>query len=765
MKRKVLFVFMAALLPLWVVAQINPQLNYSTMDDYMLRKKVKENPSLMQQYVNYEKAIKQRIDAQISQIKTDTLYGGRHVIPVVFHVVHKYGFENISNAQIEDAIQRLTIDYNKQNADTSVTFPLFQPRAANCRIEFRLAKIDPDGNCTTGIDRIYDPQTNFAYFSTMSEYAWPPSKYLNIYAVNFIYPDGVNLPDGAFIGGMSPFPPSNALGAAITGGDTLVDGVLIRHDCIGSIGTATNLGGSGMNYLNRTLTHEMGHYLNLYHPFQNLTLWLGTIPVLGADGCATNGSGLFSFVSLNNDEVDDTPPIITASQPTGTGCFTPGSRNTCTNDVPDEPDMVENYMDYNHGFCINLFTAGQLTRINDILNNDRRGLWSLENLHNTGVWDTTIHYNCGPIADFNTVVKNVCPGNNVQFTDFSYNGAATSWEWTFTGATPSSSTLQNPIVVYNTAGTYAVKLKVSNAYGSDSLTQTSYIKVRDTSATIIPAYAEGFESTTLANFVVNNENGNTWEISDSASYSGTKCIRVANFGGNKSGSTDEIILPPFDLTTSISGIYKLYFKLSYAARKIPNNAIAELLTGQSTGDTIYDRLEGYVSTDCGATWSLKFAKSGFQLTTAPMDSVSFFPTSTAMWREEMVNLASSTNQPYVLVKFLFFNRGGNNVYIDDINIESLAAIDEEVLQNLNFNIWPNPSDGNSTLSFDLIAMQKVKIELFDMLGRNLKTFVNKDLGQGSYKYDLHSSDTGTPGIYLIKLTVGNNIITKRIVVN
>ena len=761
MKKCLFFILSAALLPFCGFSQIDPRLNYNAVDDYILRKKVHENPVLMQQYVNYEKQLKQRIADQANQIKTDTFFNGRKVIPVV---VHKYGVENITDAQINDAIDRLNIDYNKLNADTATTYPLFQSRAANCRLEFRLAKIDPDGNCTTGIDRIYDPQTNFAYFSTMSQYAWSPSKYLNIYAVNFIYPEGVNLPDGAFIGGMSPFPPSNALGAAITGGDTLVDGVLIRHDCIGSIGTATSLGGTGLNYLNRTLTHEMGHYLNLYHPFQNLTLWLGAIPVVGADGCATNGSGLFSFVSLNNDEVDDTPPIAAASQATGMGCFTPGSRNTCTNDTPDEPDMVENYMDYNHGFCNNLFTLGQLTRINDVMNNDRRGLWSAENLHNTGVWDTTIQYNCAPKADFNTPVKYVCPGNNVAFADFSSNGAPASWSWTFTGATPSASTSQNPIVVYNTPGVYPVKLVVSNAYGSDSVTYTNYIHVRDTAATITPAYVESFESTTLNAFVINNENGNGWEISDSAAYTGTKCIRVENYSGNAAGSVDEIILPAFDLTTSLSGIFRLKFKVSYAARKIPSNAIAELLTGQSTGDTIYDRLEGYVSTDCGQTWQLKYTKSGTALTTSAMDSTSFIPTATTEWREEMISLASATNQPLVLIKFVFFNRGGNNVFMDDFNIEALASVDEEVLANLNFNIWPNPSDGNSTLGFELVTPQSVKIELFDMLGRNLKTLVNKDLGQGSYKYDLRPDHTGAPGIYMVKLTVGNNIVTKRLVV-
>ena len=100
---------------------------------------------------------------------------------------------------------------------------------------------------------------------------------MNIFAVNFIYPEG--LPDGAFIGGMSPFHLSNSLSQSLTGGDTLKDGVLIRQDCIGTICAAANMAGMGINLANRTFTHETGHYFNLYHPFQSM------LAALGINGC------------------------------------------------------------------------------------------------------------------------------------------------------------------------------------------------------------------------------------------------------------------------------------------------------------------------------------------------------------------------------------------------------------------------------------------------------------------------------------------------
>ncbi|NVO03180.1 MAG: hypothetical protein HXX09_10825, partial [Bacteroidetes bacterium] len=208
-------------------------INYSIYDDILIKKLAAENPNLIDNYLIYEKNFSKLIAENNHNSKTDTLINGKRIIPVVFHIIHNGGQENISKAQIVDAVNLINIDYNKQNADTSATLPLFQSRAANCNIEFRLAKVDPNGNCTDGIVRHFDPQTNFAYFSTMKQYNWNPRNYMNIYVVNFIYPEGMSLPDGAFIGGMSPFPPSNTLSQALTGGDTLVDGVLIRQDCIG----------------------------------------------------------------------------------------------------------------------------------------------------------------------------------------------------------------------------------------------------------------------------------------------------------------------------------------------------------------------------------------------------------------------------------------------------------------------------------------------------------------------------------------------------
>jgi len=584
----------------------------------------------------------------------------------------------------------------------------------------------------------------------MTDYCWSPSRYMNIFTVNFIYPEGMALPDGAFIGGMSPFPPSNALTQALTGGDTLADGVLIRHDCIGSIGTAIEMGGMPINALNRSFTHESGHYFNLYHPFQ-----AGPLCVLlaGGDGC---GTPLFGC----GDEVDDTPPVQAASQNTGLNCFVPGSRNTCTNDSPDLPDMVENYMDYQWGYCTNLFSLGQLDRIDATIMGDRRKLWSKENLLYTGVLDTNASV-CAPVAEFFSNSEFVCAGGNIQFTDYSYSGTAQNWTWTFQGGTPATSTDQNPLISYNTPGIYYVKLKVSNAHGADSLVKQDMIMVKpDTPGGATP-FVENFETVVLnTGWFVANDAGNAWQITDTAAYSGSKSIRIKNYTGNNYGSYDEFITPAYDLTSlPTGGSIMVKFKLAYAGKITPGSIL-------TSADTAFDALKMYVSKDCGETWVEKYSGSGLALATANAAENSFAPAAQTDWLEIMrplpYNFITSDN---VMLKFEFHANGGNNLYIDDLNITtSVAGFDENMMAALNFSVQPNPLVDVSTISFDLEVPALVNLAVYDMLGNEINTLADRKFDAGAHAVDFARSVFGSSGIYLIKATIDGNTMVKKIAV-
>ncbi len=743
--------------------------NYNMADHYLMTKKIMENPSVFEKYVIYEQEMKQLIQSmKLNQLAknttTDTTINGKKIIPVVFHVIHGYGPENISKAQVEDAIARLNIDFQKLNTDTVSginTWAGFNSIRANCNFEFRLAKIDPNGNCTDGINRAYDERTYYAYYDLLHDYAWDPKKYLNVYSVSFIYPAGMSLPDGAAIGGMSVFPPSNPMTSMFTNGDTLADGVLIRHDGIGAIGTATTLMGQPINALNRTFTHELGHYFNLYHPFQNLKLVAG-IPMMGADGCSTSG-GPFGLVTLNNDEVSDTPPIQTASQNTSLACYTPGDRNTC-NETNDQPDMVENYMDYQFGYCTNMFTVGQNDRIQATMMTDRRQLWSYENLIATGVWDVAINPTCAPIADFNCDAKTVCAGTQIAFTDFSYNGTVASHQWTFQGGTPSASTSANPTVVFANPGSYTVKLVVTNSEGSDSLVKENLIQVMPAVASQTGDILEDFENG-LNNWTVVNQNGNLFEVTDSAAHTGLNSVRLVNFEGNSSGSMDELISPTYDLS-HITSLIKVKFSRAYVGKKVDANALAELLYGTSTADTIYDKLTFSVSMDCGKTWAVKKTYSGESLATWSPKTTSFMADSIKFWKQDSIFITGVTDKTNLKFKFSFTGKGGNNIFIDRVCTGEcgVVGLGENISDLIDLSIYPIPVKQSTMIRFNLVETSDVAIDVVDVLGRKVISLVDKSMSQGEQQLMIHRSQFETSGIYLVRMIINNQLITRKIVV-
>ncbi len=183
-------------------------------------------------------------------------------IPVVFHVLHQRGVENISYAQILDAIDHLNKDFRALNTDLPMVIPQFQDVIGDARIEFKLATKDAEGNCTNGVERIRTVQTLLGRLTSYTN-QWPRDRYLNVWTHR--------MQPGA-MPGPGPFPPPEVDTAAV------YDGILIHHSYVGGIGTSTQ------NRIH-VLTHEVGHYLGLIHPWG-----------LGEPG-----------VACGDDGIDDTP--------------------------------------------------------------------------------------------------------------------------------------------------------------------------------------------------------------------------------------------------------------------------------------------------------------------------------------------------------------------------------------------------------------------------------------------------------------------------
>jgi hypothetical protein len=263
--------------------------------------------------------------------------GVRNVIqiPVVVHVVYNTAAQNVSNAQIASQIDVLNRDFSGTNTDLLPASHPFYGYIADSEIEFCLADTDPDGNPTTGITRT---PTSVAEFSSNLDDVkfpssggvsnWNPTKYLNMWVCPL---EGTTLGYAAFPGDMAS--------------DPELDGVVIRVEAFGTTGTAGTAGFLD-NALGRTATHEVGHWLNLFH------IW----------GDATCG----------DDKVGDTPTHENNKGNSGCPSFPHNALSSCGTDSDGE--MYMNYMDYTDDNCMNMFTIGQATRMRAALAGPRAAI-------------------------------------------------------------------------------------------------------------------------------------------------------------------------------------------------------------------------------------------------------------------------------------------------------------------------------------------------------------------------------------------------------
>nr|WP_321229086.1 M43 family zinc metalloprotease [uncultured Psychroserpens sp.] len=304
------------------------QFRNCTTDEYNAQLLI-DNPKMMG-----SEAFERQLAPKIAEIKRQLESGSsralQFTIPVVIHVIHNgepIGTgANISDAQALSQIQVLNEDFRRIVGSRGFNN---DPNGADVEVEFCLAKQDPDGCVTTGIDRIDmsavsttwggsgpTSNTNTILKPTTT---WDASQYMNMWSVNFA--------DNTLLG-FAQFP----------GGPANTDGVVSNYTYFGS-NDAAGVSIPGVFNLGRTMTHEVGHYLGLYHTFQG--------------GCFGNG-----------DFCDDTPPVASANS-NGSAC---NPNNSCSNDSPDLVDMIENYMDYTTDACMNIFTNDQKARVIAVMN-------------------------------------------------------------------------------------------------------------------------------------------------------------------------------------------------------------------------------------------------------------------------------------------------------------------------------------------------------------------------------------------------------------
>jgi hypothetical protein len=159
--------------------------------DHVNRKTLEENPWLQDVNKQLEEFTQNYIQLHRNQNDNQRSRNGqRYIIPVVFHVVHNYGEEYISDEQIYDGLRMLNEDFRKRNVDTSSIVPAFKQIAADCEIEFRLPTRDPKGKPTNGINR-YQSNTTYSGSDDVMIQGWPRDMYMNVYLVNSFEQQGL----------------------------------------------------------------------------------------------------------------------------------------------------------------------------------------------------------------------------------------------------------------------------------------------------------------------------------------------------------------------------------------------------------------------------------------------------------------------------------------------------------------------------------------------------------------------------------------------
>lgn len=582
------------------------------------------------------------------------------VIPVVVHVVWNTPAQNISDEQIISQIDVLNEDYNRLNADTTNTRSIFKPIAASANVQFCLAQQDPLGNPTTGITRTYTTVSSFGvddemkFNSTGGTDAWPTDKYLNIWICN-----------NWEVWGYSWFP----------GVEPEYDGVVVHYEAFGDTLNVVAPYNKG-----RTATHEIGHWLGLWHPFDN--------------GCG----GLTPTTCLGSgDRVCDTPSDNTE----GSGCDT--TTNDCIDTPIDLPDNAENFMDYLADSCINMFTLGQVERMWYFLTVYRQGLF-----HSNGCLPPTGTYaDAIPISVTNPATVS-CNTNymptvrvgNIGNTDldslwihYSIDGGLTvSQYWQGNIAPGGFADIALPPSAM-AVGTHSIHVFTETPNGSadpfpanDSLWRQ--FEIISSTLGIAAPFSEGFEAGNWlpAGWHTNNPDMNfDWDInSEYGGYNASdNSVIFENFWVNEvvREQKDELITPNIDLSSLAAPT--LFFDLAYA----------------DPGSTYYsDTLEVWASDDCGSSWILLWRNGGVSLSSAntPVGSNNFYPNQASEWKTEYLAIPF-IGSPAVQLKFVNITGWGYDLYLDNIMVDNGIGL-TEINNNAAIKVWPNPANNQATIT-------------------------------------------------------------------
>jgi hypothetical protein len=314
------------------------------------------------------------------------------------------------------------------------------------------------------------------------------------------------------------------------------------------------------------------------------------------------------------------------------------------------------------------------------------------------------------------------------------------------GGASATITLSNYNATPGASHTFSVN--ISNVSGGDINTNNNYGSATFgvPSNTVNAPVTEPFASFPPANwYVYNADAGPTWGAGTVGGYGASISSTKYDFYDNGNiGDADELYFPAVS-TTGLSNV-SLWFDVAYAQYTTEN-----------------DKLEVFMSTDCGNTWTSVYSKQGATLATAASYSAGPFTPSAAQWRTETIALPGANNQAKVLMKFVATSDFGNNMFVDNVNLGSVTGIKQNTQAQVSFELYPNPATTSATIKAYSANEQSGTVTVYNALGQVVKS-MNVSLNAGTNDVNVNTADLST-GVYNVVLSTSNNSQVKKLTIS
>jgi hypothetical protein len=644
---------------------------------------------------------------RMMQAQAARLAGEIYTIPVVFHVVLEDPNE-ITDADIQAQLDTLNHDYAGANADSSKIPSWFKSLFGKSGIQFCLARRTPEGLPFSGIDRVKTARSSFSVNNEGAKRTalggvdgWDQGQYMNIWICSLA---------GGILG-YSSFPDDD---------DKSLQGVVIDYRAIP--------GGQYSSYNEgKTLTHETGHFFNLYHTW-------------GDDNGACTGT----------DYVDDTPNQANSSS----ACSSGKKFDACTSS--GNGIMYQNYMDYTADQCLVMFTSEQVLRMEATI-----ATYYSQLITSNACRPVVVNENDATLKQIVSPEQRICDGQFIPMIVVRNSGADTLKTLriavTMDGTEVENATWSGSLAYYQTAnvslgsvaateGDHLLQIKISqpnDKADANEVDDTALLSVHYYSP--VTEMEEGFESDFPSPGwdVVNPDGLSTWKKINGVGASGDGSVMLETFGKSLGGRDDlrlrEIQIPDVDSAF-------LSFDL----------AASEAVASTFRSDTP-DTLEVLVSKDCGASFTSLYKKSGSALNTDNDPTDAYFIPAADEWRKDSISLASYINNGKILIAFRGETSPHNNIYLDNIRLRTVIV--NPKLKESGFLVTPNPVRNMLNVQFYPPPTDLRSIVLYSVTGQKVKE-VNA-AGNGTlYQIDVASLPAG---MYILAARFVNKMIQRKII--